>query len=183
VIKLSKIILASTSPRRKELLGEETEFVSINPKLDENKIEIDNPKVLVLVSAYLKAWSVFKDHPDDTVIGADTVVVLENRILGKPHSRDEAFDYLRQLSGKTHYVLTGYAVLNSEHKIVNVCKSDVTFKTLSDEDIQKYLNTGEYTDKAGAYAIQGEGRALIESYHGSLKNIIGLPVEEIKSLI
>ncbi len=179
MIKLSKIILASTSPRRKELLAEITTFEAVSPKLDESTIELDDPKIFVLVSAYLKAWSIFKDHPEDKVIGADTVVVLNNKILGKPHSREEAFEYLRKLSGKTHQVLTGYSVLSPDCKVVNVCSSDVTFKNLTDEDIENYLNTGEYTDKAGAYAIQGEGSALIESYEGSLKNIIGLPVEDL----
>lgn len=183
MIKLSNVILASTSPRRRELLGEITDFVPISPKLDEETIEIDDPKIYVLVSAYLKARSIFKDHPEAKVIGADTVVVLDNKILEKPHSREKAFQYLNSLSGRSHHVLTGYAVLSPEEKIVNVCTSEVKFKSLSQDEINAYLDTEEYVDKAGAYAIQGEGRALIESYEGSLTNIIGLPVEEIEELI
>lgn len=183
MIKLSKIILASTSPRRKELLAEITEFIPMSPNLDEEGIQVEDPVIFVLVSAYLKARSIFVDHPEAKVIGADTVVVLDGKILGKPHSREEAFQYLKSLSGRSHQVLTSYAVLSSEEKLVNLCTSEVRFKSLTNEEIETYLDTGEYADKAGAYAIQGEGRALIEGYEGSLTNIIGLPIKEIEALL
>jgi septum formation protein len=129
-----------------------------------------------------KATWVAKHHPHNLVIGADTMVVLENKIIGKPTDAENARQILRQLSGQEHKVITGVAVVHS--KIFSaVSISHVRIKVLNTREINSYVESGEPMDKAGAYAIQGEGSFLIKSYSGSYSNIVGLPMGLLKDLL
>jgi len=129
-----------------------------------------------------KATWVAKHHPHNLVIGADTMVVLKNKIIGKPTDAENARQILRQLSGQEHKVITGVAVVHS--KIFSAASiSHVRIKTLTPNEINSYVESSEPMDKAGAYAIQGEGSFLVESYSGSYSNIIGLPMDLLKDLL
>lgn len=199
------VILASNSPRRKQLLEEAgvkltvyTGSTEVDESLDAD--QRSQPSEAVKKLAERKAGSVIQDILAENpvglgiVIGADTTVVLDGEMLGKPYSADHAREMLSRLSGRTHEVITGVSVwlvmLNeSEEKggdgNVSLAfrsfseTSTVTFKKLSTEDINAYVATGETIDKAGAYAIQGKGRGLVESYDGDFNNIVGLPVDTL----
>ncbi len=171
------VILASASPRRKELLG----FIYDNFEICVSDVKEETapgltPRETVEELARMKGAAVFESHPEDTVISADTVVVLDNMILGKPKSREDAFDMLRALSGRAHTVYTGVAVFNKEQTFSFSDKTEVTFHPLSDEEINKYIDSGEPFDKAGAYGIQGRGSVMIPSINGDYYNVMGLPV-------
>ncbi len=118
-------------------------------------------------------------HSTDIVVGADTTVALNGRILNKPRDDDDAFDMLRALSGAEHHVHTGYCVRRAEVVVADVVTTKVRFRELHDDEIAAYLARGEHRDKAGAYAIQGEAAALVDRVEGSLTNVIGLPVTEV----
>lgn len=178
------LILASKSPRRKELLESEGfTFNIITKEVD----EIINPNLTpyenVKNISYLKGYEVSKENKDSLVLSCDTIVCLDGKIYGKPKDRIDAYNTLKTFSGKTHEVVSGVAIMSESINVSMYVKSNVTFKTLTDEDINSYLDTQEPYDKAGSYAIQGIGKKLIESYSGSLNNIIGLPIEYIKDLI
>jgi len=184
----SPLILASGSPRRRELLGElGVPFEVITSKVE----ELDGysaphlaPDELALENARRKAAAVARDHPTRWVLGADTVVALEGRLFGKPVSLDEAREFLRALSGRTHQVITA-CVLRSpagkENELHDV--SSVTFLILSDETITRYLTEVHVLDKAGGYALQERGEWIVASVRGSRTNIIGLPVEKLSGLL
>ncbi len=177
-----KFILASKSPRRRYLLKQAgLNFVVVPSRVDESNISIRNPKAYVLKLAELKAKDVAQNYPESWVIGADTIVVIGDSILGKPRSRNDAHQMLSKLSGQTHQVYTGFAICCKARKKLfsQVVKTDVIFKELSEEEIQWYINTPEPFDKAGAYAIQGIGTFLVRSIHGSYTNVVGLPVCEV----
>jgi septum formation protein len=160
----SRLILASKSPRRSELLEQAglTYFY-------------------VITLAESKALDISEKHPAAWVIGADTIVLIDSIILGKPDSSEEAHDMLQRLSDKTHQVLTGYCICCKKKNRVfsETVKTDVRFKKLTDAEIKWYLQTGEPFDKAGAYAIQGIGTFLVKSIIGSYTNVVGLPVCEV----
>ena len=124
-----------------------------------------------------------KDFPDDIIISADTVVVLDGRILGKPHSREEAFSMLSSLSGRSHTVYTGVCVISKDIKACFAEATDVTFAELCDEEINAYMETGEPFDKAGAYGIQGKGSIMITSINGDYYNVMGLPVSKLYKVL
>ena len=172
-----KIILASNSPRRKELLkNHNIEFEVIPSNVLE---EIDNlltPYENVMNLAKLKAMDVYKNHETHSILAADTIVIYNNEILGKPIDTEDARRMLRLLSGETHEVATGVAFIKNGILNVSYEVSKVTFKELSDSDIEWYIETKEPMDKAGSYAIQGLGSKFIESYEGSFDNIVGLPM-------
>lgn len=130
-------------------------------------------------NAASKALSVSEDFPDSLIVGADTIVYLAGEFLGKPESPDEAMAMLGSLSGKTHSVFTGVVILDTStgELVSDYEESDVTFHSLSPSVIKEYVESGEPLDKAGAYGIQGKGRALIAGYSGSWSNIVGLPIE------
>jgi septum formation protein len=199
------VILASTSPRRKQLLEEAGVKFAVykgSTEVDES-LEPDlaaQPEEAVKKLAERKAGAVIQDilaqNPVGLgiVIGADTTVVLDGEMLGKPYSADNAREMLGRLSGRTHQVITGVSVwlvmLNETEENggdgnVSLAfrsfaeTSHVTFKELSKEDIDAYVATGETIDKAGAYGIQGKGRALVEKYEGDFSNIVGLPVDTL----
>jgi septum formation protein len=177
-----KIILASQSPRRRYLLERAgLRFAVIPSRFDETSVSSSNPDDYVRELAVAKAGDIAGRHPDSWVIGADTVVVAEGRILGKPASTAQARDMLRRLSGRTHQVLTGYCICrrSNRREFADTVRTDVLFKTLTNEEIDWYIQTGEPFDKAGAYAIQGIGTFLVKRIDGSYTNVVGLPVCEV----
>ena len=176
-----KLILASKSPRRSELLTQAGISFQVIPADVE---EVTNPalsiKENIKALATLKAQWVANNHPDDYVLGADTVVISDDQIIGKPHDREDAQRILTSLSGKAHQVVTGFALITPASEIFSdTVTSLVTFHSLTQQVITDYIKTGEPMDKAGAYAIQGLGKKLVAGYEGSYTNIVGLPVEEV----
>ncbi len=177
MIYQGKIILASSSPRRRtifEMIG--INFEVIRPNCDETfnsnlSIE-DNVKNVSL----LKAESV--DVFNVPIIGVDTIVVLDNKILGKPSNREEAILYLKMLSGKKHTVYSGISLIwrDKEITLSDYDKTDVYFRKLTDDDIEWYISTNEWTDKAGGYAIQGVGALLVKRIEGDFYNVMGFPI-------
>ena len=178
----SRLILASKSPRRSELLKQAGLLFSVIPSdFDEGTLALSNPDLDVITLAESKAFDISQKHPDAWVIGADTIVIVGRKILGKPASEKEAFEMLRRLSGKTHQVLTGYCICcKKKNRIFSeAVKTDVRFKELTDAEINWYIQTGEPFDKAGGYAIQGIGSFLVRGINGSYTNVVGLPVCEV----
>lgn len=178
---MEKIILASNSPRRREILGEFIEFENITREINEVKDETFSPWTTVMGLAFGKGIEVAKENQDAIVLSADTLVEVNGKLMGKPKDRDEARDMIRSLSGKSHNVYTGYAIfkLSQGIKYVDYEKSSVKFYDLSHEEIEDYLDTLEYKDKAGAYGIQGKGSLLVEEIQGDFFNIVGLPIGKI----
>lgn len=176
------IILASKSPRRKELLTDAGLIFTVFPSsIDENDHPMDLPGPFVKSLADAKAEQVAVCFPDCWVIGADTIVLIDDCILGKPDSLSQARVMLRQLSGRTHRVLTGYCICckDRQRHYSNVVTTDVYFKNLTDREIEWYIQTEEPYDKAGGYAIQGLGSFLVSRICGSYTNVVGLPVCEV----
>ena len=176
------MILASNSPRRRELLlRENIEFKVIPSKFEEPKNFGLSPSAYVEYLAYNKAKSVF-DIEGGVVIGADTVVVLDDEILGKPKDESDAVCMLQKLSGKTHEVITGYSVVSKSKTITRHEITKVTFNELSYNVILDYVKTGSPLDKAGAYGIQ-DGDFLVEEIIGDYDNVVGLPVKAVKKVL
>lgn len=176
------IILASKSPRRKYLLKQAgLSFTVIPSSIDENSVPISQPKMYVKTLAEAKANDVSNKFPESWVIGADTIVLINGLVLGKPSSKTEAHVMLKQLSGKTHQVLTAYSICCKARNrfFSETIKTEVLFKDLTNDEIEWYINTDEPFDKAGAYAIQGLGTFLVKSINGSYTNVVGLPVCEV----
>lgn len=178
---MEKIILASNSPRRREILGEFIDLDIITKEINEIKDDSFSPWTTVMGLAFEKGIEVAKDNEDSIVLSADTLVELDGKLLGKPKNREEAKIMIESLSGRSHNVYTGYAIFKLSEKIkyVNYEKSSVKFYKLSDLKIEKYLDTLEYKDKAGAYGIQGKGSLLVEEIRGDYFNIVGLPIGKI----
>ena len=171
------LILASESPRRRELmtlLG--LDFTVITSHIVERAPEHDAPDALVRSLALQKAEAVFRMHPNDIVIGADTIVYLDGDILGKPHTPDNAKRFLTRMQGRTHTVYTGVAVLSPDRSDVRHCCTDVTFSPMTEAEIDWYVATGEPLDKAGAYGVQGPGGIFVERIEGNYFNVIGMPL-------
>lgn len=155
---------------------------SVKPStFDESSVPLTTPRDYVLTLSRGKAEEVADRYRSQWIIGADTVVFLDDRILGKPVNTSAARDMLRQLSGRTHQVYTGYTIccLEQEKSHSDVVCTDVTFKYLSADEIEWYIHTDEPFDKAGAYAIQGLGTFLVKQINGSYTNVVGLPVCEV----
>lgn len=178
---MEKIILASNSPRRREILGEFIDLDVITKEINEIKDDSFSPWTTVMGLAFEKGIEVAKDNEDLIVLSADTLVELDGKLLGKPRNREEAKIMIEALSGRSHNVYTGYAIfkLSENIKYVDYEKSSVKFYELSDLEIEKYLDTLEYKDKAGAYGIQGKGSLLVEEIRGDYFNIVGLPIGKI----
>ena len=182
----ASLILASKSPRRKHLLEQAGLKFSVIPSdFDETSVAMSDPASYVRALAEFKALDISHKHPDSWVIGADTLVLIDNQALGKPGSDDEAREMLKRLSGKRHQVLTGYCICCRAKKQLfsETVKTDVHFKNLRREEIDWYIGTGEPSDKAGAYAIQGLGSFLVRSIKGSYTNVVGLPVCEVMEVL
>lgn len=181
---MSNLILASSSPRRKELLAKlQTPFTVVTSHVNEEFEKNYSPEQVVLELATRKAKAVSREYPNSIVIGADTIVVHAQQILGKPKDRDHARSILEGLSGKTHSVLTGVAIIHAESIQTFYEKTDVTFWELSSKEIENYLNSGEPFDKAGAYGIQGLGSLFVKSIHGDFYNVVGLPISRLKKVL
>lgn len=177
-----EIILASESPRRKLLLQQAgIEFIVVPSGIDEASINIQTPVKHARALAEAKAAAVSQNCPDAWVIGADSIVVVDDAILNKPESEKDAYMMLSRLSGRTHRVVTGYSIIcrTLEHFHSDACITQVTFKALSESEIRWYLQTPEPWDKAGAYAIQGTAAFMVRQIQGSYTNVVGLPVCEV----
>ncbi len=182
-----KLILASESPRRIDILNKlGFEFRVEPPRIDEEDDAITtDPFELPLELARLKAEAVAMLFPSSLVVGADTVVILEDRVLNKPGSDGQAAAFLRSLSGKVHTVVTGLAVKQTSRNLL-LCgkeKTRVQFRNLSESEITSYIASGEGRDKAGSYAVQGLGACLIRSIEGCYYNVVGLPVSLLFELL
>jgi len=181
-----KLILASRSPRRADILKREgVEFaVKIPPDVEGGEAPSD-PVEHVLSLSRTKAESVAGEVENAIVLGADTIVVLDGEILGKPRDREIAFSTLKKLSGKTHRVYTGVTLVNKYNgkAVSDHDATQVKFNPLDDRKIRDYIATGEPMDKAGAYGIQGMGAFLVERIEGSLDNVIGLPTGKLKEML
>ena len=180
------LILASESPRRRYLLEQAgLTFTVIPSDLDESAVRCSAPSQLVKTLAEAKAECISKKYPDSWIVGADTIVLMEGKVLGKPASRSEARTMIQQLSGRTHRVLTGYCICcqAKKRRISDVTTTEVLFKKLTDDEIEWYIHTKEPFDKAGAYAIQGLGTFLVKSINGSYTNVVGLPVCEVIEIL
>lgn len=175
------LVLASASPRRKQLLEEAgLQFeVLAAPVEEELKRDGFSPAEFAEESALAKAAWAFGRRPEAAVLGADTIVVLGEEILGKPQDREDARRMLSRLSGRTHRVITGFAVLAPGTSRSGHIETQVRFRRLSGADIDRYAGSGEPMGKAGAYAIQGRGGSLIDRIEGSYTNVVGLPVPEV----
>lgn len=181
-----RLVLASASPRRRDLLAKALVKSGIGFRIvpshaDETRRRGEPPDAYVARIAEAKARTVARRCPDAWVLAADTAVTLDGTVLGKPADAADARDMLRRLSGRTHRVLTGFVLCDRTDDAgpAQVVTSHVRFRTLSETVINAYLDTGEPFDKAGAYAVQGEGRALVDRVDGSLSNVIGLPLDEV----
>ena len=177
------IILASQSPRRKELMKKylSSSFLIEPSDIDESKFLSGGPIEASQATAKAKGEYIFKKHLDDVVISADTIVVIDNQILGKPVDVNDAINMLSLLSGRSHEVITSYYIINKDHQYLNSEVSKVTFKKLDRKIIEQYIKEYPPLDKAGSYGIQDPyfKEYILDSYEGSLTNIIGLPVEKI----
>ena len=181
-----EIILASASPRRKEILqNTKLKFEIQKSEIEEAVFEEESPESMVVRLAYEKAFDVAENNRDKLVIGADTIVVLGDEVLGKPKDEEEAFDMIQKLSNKTHRVITGISLIHLKKGIVvnDYQISYVTFKDLSEDSIKDYINTKESLDKAGGYGIQGYGALLVDSIQGDYFNIVGLPISKLSDLL
>ena len=176
---MKKIILASASPRRRELLTVAgVEFDVLVSDADETVPEGTAPKDAAMMTAEKKALAVAEKCSDSVVIGADTIVVIDDMILGKPKDEADAMAMLRTLSGREHQVITGVCLTDGEKTKCFAQVSKVRFYDLTDEEIASYVATEEPMDKAGSYGIQGKGCVLVEGIEGDYFNIVGLPVAE-----
>jgi septum formation protein len=181
-----KLVLASASPRREEILEQlNLKFTIVPSKIDEDNFTNSDPVELVKILAEEKAKSVSNLVEDAIIIAADTVVVHDDQILGKPAGRLEAKKMLKKLSSDQHQVITGVAVLNSSsgERYVDYNITKVKMTALSQEEINNYVETGEPLDKAGSYAIQGFGGLFIEEIKGSYYSVMGLPIHQLAKLL
>ncbi len=177
-------ILASASPRRRELIkliDENVKFISAD--VDETVPQAVNTEDAPEFLACKKALAVAKEYKNDLVIGCDTSVIIDNIILGKPKDDNDAYNMLKLLSGRNHKVITGCCIVKDGKTLSFSCISEVKFYDLSDCQIREYVNTGECSDKAGAYGIQGKGSLLVEKIYGDYFNIVGLPVSMLNRYI
>jgi septum formation protein len=184
--KKGDFILASASPRRRKLLAQlGLSFIVVPSKLQEiNQIGI-KPHVQATYFAEAKAKEVADRHPDKWVLGADTIVILGQEILGKPADFNEASSMLSRLGGRSHCVITGICLVNASLEVVESewVETKVFMRSLTVEDIEGYIRTGEPMDKAGAYGIQGIGGCLVQRIEGSYSNVVGLPLCETLELL
>ena len=179
-----RLILASSSPRRSELLAAAGLHFIVDPaSVDETPHEGETPAECVARLAIMKARTVFARHPGDVVLGADTTVVLDGEMFAKPVDDAEAANMLRRLSGRTHEVLTGVALVTADGERTALERTVVAMAAMSDEDVAWYVASGEPRDRAGAYAIQGLASRFVHRVEGSYPNVVGLPVAAVLQLL
>ena len=175
-------VLASASPRRRELLSQILNDFIVDPAVGGEEVNISFfPEDIACALAERKCDEVFSRHSGSTVIGCDTIVVFRGEILGKPEDEADAVETLKLLSGRTHFVITGVCVRNKYKKLVRYDKTEVKFNVLSDEFIKNYVAGGSPMDKAGSYGIQDGG--LVKQYFGSYTNVVGLPVALVRKML
>lgn len=178
------VILASQSPRRQELLGWLMSDFLIQPAdINEDVKEQYAPKEYVMEMARQKAAVVATDHPTALTIASDTIVVLEDQILGKPKSREEAFQMLKSMSGGSHLVYTSVVMRNKDKQVEKLTSAKVTFYPLTDEEINHYLDSDDYKDKAGAYGIQNGAGVFVKKIEGDYYSIVGFPVGAVNQML
>lgn len=180
------VILASQSPRRRELLGRFIRDFRVVPSgVDERSLDSSDPVMFVKAAAEAKARDVGSHHPEAMIVAADTVVCLEREIFGKPANRGEAAAMLGRLSGRRHRVLTGMALYRAadERLVLSYETTFVTFKILSPEAIAAYLDRGDFADKAGSYAVQDVGDAFVETIEGDYSNVVGFPLKRFRKML
>ena len=176
------LILASTSPRRQEVLN----FFSIpfklaKPNFDEDSIPFDkDPKQYVIDLSRGKAESLRDQYPNDTILSADTVVYFDGHVLGKPKDHQDAFEILKKLQGKWHKVYTGITLIKGDAVIADYDETSILFKDCTDKEIEKYIQAISCLDKAGAYAIQMAGNIMVEKLDGCFYNTVGLPINALE---
>ena len=174
-----KIILASSSPRRKEIMSRlDIKFKTLNPAVIEPKYSNEeSPEKYSEKLSKMKAESIYEKHQDNIVVGADTIVVLdENIVLGKPNDKKEAYKSLMMLSGKIHKVVTGVTIINSENNYTFSEKTLVKFLDLNESEVLKYISTKSPYDKAGSYGIQDYSSIFVEKINGCYDNVLGFPL-------
>ncbi|GGE75714.1 Maf family protein [Priestia taiwanensis] len=177
---MKKLILASASPRRKELLEQINVSFEVRVSDVEEIVEgLTRPEDVVVSLALQKAQDVAKYVPHDVVLGADTIVTYDGVILGKPKTKEEAYEMLQMLSGQTHEVFTGVAMLCGGEQISFFERTEVTFYELSDAEIHAYIESGEPMDKAGSYGIQGLGAMFVQKINGDYFSVVGLPIAKV----
>ncbi|MEA1935328.1 MAG: Maf family protein [Thermodesulfobacteriota bacterium] len=179
---LASFILASVSPRRKELLeGMGIEFDVIPSGINEDFMNGETPRDHVLRLSKEKSSAVSRSNPDAWVLGADTVVIIDGEVIGKPGTQEEARTMLARLSGREHQVITGFTIVNkrADVMITDAVESFVIFKEISEDEMDWYVKTKEPYDKAGGYAVQGMAAFFIREIRGSYTNVVGLPLTEI----
>lgn len=183
-----KIVLASASARRHELLKRLVEdFETTVSNFDEDKVLFNGDfEAYVKELSKGKALAVLENVKEPSIIiGCDTIVAFKDEVLGKPKNKAEAYSMLKSLSGNTHKVFSGITLISTkEQRIISeAIVTEVKFSSLTDEDINKYIETGEPMDKAGAYGIQGYGGVFVEEIHGCYYNVVGLPINKLKSML
>lgn len=181
---MKPLVLASSSPRRLQLLdmlGIPCRVVV--PDVDEIRAPAEAPEAYVIRLARAKVSAVAAREPGELVLGADTTVVIRGEVLGKPESLEEAEMMLGKLAGRTHHVMTGVALAQDDRIMHALDVSDVTFRSFDRETIEGYVATGEPMDKAGGYAVQGRGAALVESIRGDYFSVMGLPLRLVLDLL
>ncbi|KGP73883.1 Maf family protein [Pontibacillus yanchengensis] len=177
---MTQLILASSSPRRRDLLEQvNISYETRKQHVDESKMTCRSPRAYVQALAELKARSVPFSVDNEVIISADTVVSFEEQVLGKPKSRKEAFDMLSMLSGNIHKVYTGVTIRSAEQETSFVEKTTVEFWPLTKDEINEYLDSEEPYDKAGAYGIQSSGAIFVKEIKGDYYNVVGLPLSRV----
>lgn len=182
---MTTLYLASSSPRRRELLALlDVEFSIITPAIDEIWQQGERPEEYVLRLAKEKSQEGVRQAPQDyPVLGSDTIVVYDGHILEKPRDKTHAAQILRSLSGATHQVMTAIAISNRTHTLSQLVVTHVTFRVMTESEISAYIESGEPMDKAGAYGIQGKGGRFVQRIEGSYHAVVGLPLVETEALI
>jgi septum formation protein len=178
------IVLASASPRRQELLRQVgLTFRVVPSQVDEQVAEPMQPADLVKYLALAKARDVAQREPGALIIGSDTIVVVDDRVLGKPQNRADAIDMLGSLSGRSHQVMTGIALVEGSRELVDYEVTTVQFRPLNQGEIGRYVDSGEPMDKAGAYGIQGRAAAMISAIAGDYFTVVGLPLSRTVQML
>lgn len=178
------LFLASSSPRRSELLTKAGFEFTVEPaSVNESILHGTPPMQIVEQLSTRKAQAVAKLHPTDTILAADTVVVLKGRVLGKPKDEEAAKAMLKLLSGNVHQVYTGYTVISGKKFLCGHEVTSVEFYVLTPEEIDEYVATGEPLDKAGSYGVQGKGALFVKRINGDFYNVVGLPIAKISRIL
>jgi len=182
---MSKLILASASPRRLELLNSTNIFPDIiePSNINESIKKKEKPNLYLKRICFEKALSIQKKYKEDIILSADTVVTTNQKIFGKPSGKEDAIKTLKYLSGRNHNVSTGVCVLYKNNKKIKIVDTKIKFKKLHNDEIDQYIKTNEWIDKSGSYAIQGHAERFVIKINGSYSNVVGLPLYETVNLL